>query len=168
MTIMEEENAPSLASTFNEPTCQNDLPPPSENTNLVQPYVADVQVVRPSVENPNKQKHHVTHECVSEKQTIYNKKMKASRVKVDKFKIDNFIPIKIDKVDKTPPLHPNLLLGKVTEIENNNYTKIVTKFGIISTYVSTTRLNKCTQTSVNFDYTKEITFSSACKMAVNQ
>ena len=37
MTTMEEENAPSLASTFNEPTCQNDPPPPSENTNLEQP-----------------------------------------------------------------------------------------------------------------------------------
>ena len=166
-TTMEKENAPSLASTFNEPTCQNDLPPLSENTNLVQPYVADIQVVAPLVENPNKQKHHVTHECVSEKQTIYNKKMKASRVKVDKFKINNFVSIKIDKVDKTSPLHPNLLLGKVTEVEND-YTKIVTKSGIISMFISTTRLNKCTQTSVNFDYTKEITFSSACKMAVNQ
>ena len=125
-TMEEEENAPSLVSTFNEPTCQNDLPPPSENTNLAQPYVADVQVVGPSVENPNKRKHHVTHECVSEKQTIYNKKMKASRVKVDKFKIDDFVFIKTDKVDKTSPLHPNLLLGKVIEVENN-YTKIELK-----------------------------------------
>ena len=61
----------------------------------------------------------MTHECVSKKQTIYNKKMKASRVKVDKFKIDDFVSIKIDNVDKTFPLHPNLLLGKVTEVENN-------------------------------------------------
>ena len=91
-------------------------------------------------------------------------------MKVDKFKIDDFVSIKIDKVDKTSPLHPNLLLGKVTEVENNNYyyTKIVTEFGIISTYISTTGLNKGTQTSVNFDYTKKITFSSSCKMAVNQ
>ena len=99
MTTMEEENAPILASKFNEPTCQNDLPPPSENTNLVQPHVADLQEVGPSVENPNKWKHHVTHECVSEKQTLYNKKMKASRVKVDKFKIDDFVSIKIDQAD---------------------------------------------------------------------
>ena len=53
MTTMEEENAPILASKFNEPAHQNDLLPPSENTNLVQPYVADLQVVGPSVENPN-------------------------------------------------------------------------------------------------------------------
>ena len=53
MTTMEKENAPILASKFNEPTCQNDLPPPSENTNLVQPYVADLQELGPSVEDPN-------------------------------------------------------------------------------------------------------------------
>ena len=52
------------------------------------------------------------HECVSNKQTIYNKKMKASTVKVDKFKIDDFVSSKIDKVDKTSPPNPNLLLGK--------------------------------------------------------
>ena len=72
----------------------------------------------------------MSHECVSNKQTIYNKKMKASTVKVDKFKIDALVSSKIDKVDKTSPPNPNLLLGKATEVENN-YTKIVTKFGII-------------------------------------
>ena len=130
--------------------------------------MTDLQV-GPSVENPNKRKHATTHECVSEKQDCYNKKMKESRNKVDRFKIDDFICIKIDKVDKSSPLHPNVLLGKVMEVEKN-YAKIhvVTKFGIISTYISTSRLNKCTQTSVNFDYTKQIPFSTACKMAVNQ
>ena len=93
--------------------------------------------------------------------------MKESRNKVDRFKIDDFVCIKIDKVDKSSPLHPNVLLGKITEIEKN-HAKIVTKFGIISTYISMSRLNNCTQTSVNFDYTKQISFSSACKMAVNQ
>ena len=58
-------------------------------------------------------------------------------MKVDEFKINDFVFIKIDKVDKTSPLHPNLLMGKVTEVENN-YTKIVTKYGIILTYISTT------------------------------
>ena len=61
MTTMEEKNAPTLASKFNEPTHQNDRPPSSEIINLVQPYVADLQVVGPSVENSNKWKHHVTH-----------------------------------------------------------------------------------------------------------
>ena len=72
----------------------------------------------------------MTHECVNEKQPVYNKKMKTSGVILDKFKSNDFVSIKIDKDDKISPLHPNLLLGKVTEVENN-YTKIVTKFGII-------------------------------------
>ena len=165
-TTLENENAPTLASDFAEPSSQDDLPPPSQNTNRAQPSVTDLQV-GPSVENPNKRKHATTHECVSEKQDCYNKKMKESRNKVDRFKIDDFICIKIDQVDKSSPLHPNVLLGKVMEVEKN-YAKIVTKFGIISTYISTSRLNKCTQTSVNFDYTKQISFSTACKMAVNQ
>ena len=127
--------------------------------------MADLQV-EPSVENPNKRKYAI-HECVRENQESYNKKMKKSRNKVEDFKIDEFVSIKIDKVDKTSPLHPNVLLRKVTEVDDN-YAEIVTKFGIISTYISTSRLNKCTQTSVTFDYSKEITFSAACKMAVNQ
>ena len=86
---------------------------------------------------------------------------------MEDFKIDEFVSIRIDKVDKTSPLHPNVLLGKVTEVDGN-YAKIVTKCGIFSTYISTSRLKKCTQTSVTFNYSKEITFSAACKMAVNQ
>ena len=76
--------------------------------------------------------------------------MKESRNKVDRLKIDDFACIKIDEVDKFSPLHPNVLLGKGMEVEKT-YAKIVTKFGILSTYISTSRLNKCTQTSVNFD-----------------
>ena len=165
-TTQEKENTPTLALEFDEPSSQDDFPPPSQNTDVAQPLLTDLQV-GPPVENPNKRKRAATNACVSEKQECYNKKMKESRNKVDRFKIDDFVCIKIDKVDKSSPLHPNVLLGKVTEVQNN-YAKIVTKFGIISTYISTSRLNKCTQTSVHFDYTKQITFSSACKMAVNQ
>jgi len=78
--------------------------------------------------------------------------MKESRNKVDKFKISDFVSIKSDKVDKMSPLHPNVLLGNVTLVENN-YAKMATKFGIISTYISRSRLSKCTQTRENFDYT---------------
>ena len=165
-TTLENENAPTLASDFAEPSSQDDLPPPSQNTNRAQPSMTDLQV-GPSQENPNKWKHATTHECVSGKQECYNKKMKESRNKVDRFKIDDFVCIKIDKVDKSSPLHPNVLLGKVMEVEKN-YATIVIKFGIISTSISTSRLNKCTQTSVSFDDTKQISFSSARKMAVNQ
>ena len=91
--------------------------------------MTDLQV-GPSVENPNKQKHATTHEYVSEKQQCYNKKVKESRNKVDRFKIDDFVCIKSWK----------------------NYVKIAgNQFGITSTYISTSRLHKCTQTSVYFD-----------------
>ena len=63
-TTLEKENAPTLASDFDEPGGQDDLPPPSQNTNLAQPSVTGLQV-GPSVKN--KQKHGTTHECVSEK-----------------------------------------------------------------------------------------------------
>ena len=105
-TTLERENAPTLASDFDEPSSQDDLPPPSQNTNLhvAQPSVTDVQV-GPSVQNPNKRKHATSHESVSEKQECYNKKMKESRNKVDRFKIYDFVCIKIDKVDKSSPLN---------------------------------------------------------------
>lgn len=138
-TTQEKQNSPNLlASELKDPSSQDDLLAPFENANTGQPSVADLQV-EPSVENPNKRKYAI-HECVRENQESYNKKMKKSRNKVEDFKIDEFVSIKIDKVDKTSPLHPNVLLGKVTEVDDN-YAKIVTKFGIISTYVSTSRLN---------------------------
>ena len=165
-TTQEEQNSPNLlASELKDPSSQDDLSAPFENANAGQPSVADLQV-EPSVENRNKRKYAI-HECVRGNQESYNKKMKKSRNKVEDFKIDEFVSIKIDKVDKTSPLHPNVLLAKVTEVDDN-YAKIVTKFGIFSTYISISRLNKCTQTSVTFDYSKEITFSAACEMAVNQ
>ena len=40
------------------------------------------------------------------------------------------IAIKIDRVDKTSPVHLNMLLGKIMEIRKN-YAKIVTPQGII-------------------------------------
>lgn len=138
-TTQEKQNSPNLlASELKDPSSQDDLLAPFENANTGQPSVADLQV-EPSVENPNKRKYAI-HECVRENQESYNKKMKKSRNKVEDFKIDEFVSIKIDKVDKTSPLHPNVLLGKVTEVDDN-YAKIVTKFGIISTYISTSRLN---------------------------
>lgn len=121
-----------------------------------------------SAENPYKRK--ATEEYITGQQEKYNKKNpeeKESRGRVNKFKIGDFVAIKIDKVDKTSPLHPNVLLGKVIEVQES-YSKVVTKFGVISTYISSNRLNKRTETSVQFDYNNTITFSSACKMAINQ
>ena len=46
--------------------------------------------------------------------------MKESRGRVNKFKIGDFVAIKIDKVNKTSPLHPNVLLGKVIEVQEQS------------------------------------------------
>ena len=52
------------------------------------------------------------------------------------FSIGEHVAIKINKVDKISPLHPNVLIGKMTEVQND-YAKVVTKFGIINTSIST-------------------------------
>ena len=100
-----------------------------------------------------------------EKQNEYDKKMKLSRNKPSSFKVDDYVAIKIDKVDKTTPLHPNIILRKILSMEND-YAKVVTKFGVISTYISTNRLNKCTRTNIVFDFSKEIPFSTVSKKAI--
>jgi len=46
------------------------------------------------------------------------------------------VSIKIDKVEKTTPLHPNMLLGKIIEIEDTGCVKIVTEFGKVNTLIS--------------------------------
>ena len=83
---------------------------------------------------------------VNENQEHYNAKMKKARGKPSLFRVDEMVGIKIDKVDKTSPLHPNVLIGKILHIENN-YTKVATNHGIISTFISTNRLSKCTITN---------------------
>ena len=103
---------------------------------------------------------------VNENQEQYNAKMKQARKTKTSFKVGDIVAIKIDKVDKTSPLHPNVLVGKVLQVENN-YIKVVTRHGIISISISTNRLNKCTATNNVFDYSKEIAFSSACKQEMN-
>ncbi|XP_068723811.1 uncharacterized protein [Montipora capricornis] len=46
------------------------------------------------------------------------------------YKINDMAAIKIDRVDKTSPVHPNMLLRKIMEIRKD-YAKIVTPQGII-------------------------------------
>ena len=96
--------------------------------------------------------------------------MKEPRKRGPKFHVDEYVSIKIDPVDKISPLHPNVLIGKITEVEND-YAKIVTKFGILKTYISTNRLiNKCTATIKQLEFSteiNEITFSAACRKAAD-
>ena len=65
---------------------------------------------------------------VTVNQSNYNSRMKLQRRKPPTFRTDEQVSIKIDKVDKTSPLHPNVLIGKMITIDSD-YAKIVTKFG---------------------------------------
>ena len=65
--------------------------------------------------------------------------MKESRKRGPRFHVDEYVSIKIDPVDKFSPLHPNVLIGKITEAENDYTIKIVTKFGRLKTYISTNK-----------------------------
>ena len=103
----------------------------------------------------------------NEKQNKYNEKMKAARPSVKKFEINDYVCVKIDKVDKCNPLHPNVLFGKITEIENT-YVQLATKFGLITTLISPSRLTKCWKPNITFNSTKQLTFPAACKLAMDQ
>ena len=60
--------------------------------------------------------------------------MKTARGKPPLFRVDEIVVIKIDKAERTSPLHPNVLIGKILHVENN-YTKVVTSHGIISIFI---------------------------------
>ena len=89
---------------------------------------------------------------------------KKAEQKSSQFKVGDVVSIKIDKVDKPSPFYPNRLLGKIAEIEYH-YACVVTRFGKIQTLISPTRLNLFAPTNLTFDYSTEISFTSACKKA---
>ena len=91
---------------------------------------------------------------------VQQSKKKAEQ-KSSQFKVEDVVSI---KVDKPSPFYPNMLLGKITELENH-YARVVTRFGKIQTLISPTRLNLCAAINLTFDYSKEISFTSACKQA---
>ena len=74
---------------------------------------------------------------IRERQNQYSEEMvkQTSQSRTAPFKIDGMVAIKIDRVDKTSPVHPNMLLGKIMEIR-----KIVTPHGIIKGFISFSRL----------------------------
>ena len=60
---------------------------------------------------------------ISENRASYNEKMvQQSKKKADKkcsqFKVEDVVSIKIKKVNKMTPFTPNMLIGKITEIDN--------------------------------------------------
>ena len=97
----------------------------------------------------------------------YTGKMKETRKRGPKFHVDEYVSITIDPVDKMSPLHPNVLISKITEV-GNDFAKIVTKFGRLKTYISTNRLNKCTATNIQLEFSTEITLSAAYRKAAEQ
>ncbi len=77
------------------------------------------------------------------------------------------VAVKIDKVDKTSPLHPNMLLGKIVSVEDRGCVKTVTLYGKINTRFSTSRLTPCTATNVHLDYSSKIFFRPLVKRQVD-
>ena len=109
---------------------------------------------------------------IIENQTKYNtdkvrvkQTKRRQEKKQPKFKLSDMVAVKIDKVDKTNPLHPNMLLGKIISIEESGFVQIVTQFGTINTLISPSRLYPCTATNVQLDYATKISFTAACKRA---
>ena len=99
-------------------------------------------------------------------QMVYNETMNKSRQKAKTFNVGDYVSIKIDKVDKTQ-LHPNVLIEEILAFEND-YAKVACKFGIISTLISPAKLVKCQATDIVISKDKSITFTKACKLAINQ
>ena len=109
---------------------------------------------------------------ISQNQEKYNHQLieqtnKKNEARNQKFKVGDFVSIKIDRVDKTSPLHSNFLLGKIEEVVNS-YVRVVTKYGRINTLISPTRLYPRTASTQNIelDYTTELSFSAAYKKAI--
>lgn len=78
-----------------------------------------------------------TEECqrkwmrISENQASYNEEMvqqskKKAEKKCSQFNVGDIVSIKINKVNKMTPFNPNMLLEKITEIENH-YVQVVTR-----------------------------------------
>ncbi|XP_068680547.1 uncharacterized protein [Montipora foliosa] len=85
------------------------------------------------------------HQKIRERQNQYTEEMvkQIRQSRKAPSKIDDMVAIKIDRVDKTSPAHPNMLLGKMMEIRKG-YAKIVTPQGIIKGFISFSRLYPCT------------------------
>ena len=103
---------------------------------------------------------------IEENQAEYNQQIvhQTNKVKQAKFKGDT-VSIKIGRVDKINPLHPNMLFGKILNF-SNNYATVVTQSGQIKGTFSANRLYPCTATNMTFDNSEEITFTAACKFAI--
>ena len=84
--------------------------------------------------------------------------------KKKKFELQDYLVLKINKMEKETPLHPNVLLAHIEELEGD-CAKIIQKFG----FITTSRLSKIeSKKHILFHNSKEITLTRANKMASNQ
>ena len=60
--------------------------------------------------------------------------------------------LKINKMEMETPLHQNVLLAQIVELEGD-CAKIITKFG----FITSNRLSKLKKNNILFDNSKEIT-----------
>ena len=154
--------------------------PPYEAVYGIKPHREKIPSTEESTQNQSEEEENYDQEGIeetprkrqkiTENQTKYNADMveqtkRKQQKQKPKFKISDMVAVKIDKVDKTNPLHPNMLLGKILSIEETGCVQIVTKYGKIKTLISPSRLYSCTATNVHLDYSTEITFTAACQKA---
>ena len=95
----------------------------------------------------------------------YHQQIRKQAQKKPKFKISDMVAIKINKVDKINPFHPNMLLGQIIEIEESEYVGIVTEYGEVNTLITPSRFYPFIATNVKLDFSTKTSFTAACKKA---
>ena len=95
----------------------------------------------------------------------YHQQTRKQAQKQPKFKISDMVAVKINKVDKINPFHPNMLLGQIIEIEESRYVRIVTEYGKVNTLITPSRFYPCIATNVKLDISTKTAFTAACKKA---
>ena len=99
---------------------------------------------------------------------IIQQTKRKQKQKQPKFKISDMsdmVAIKINKVDKINPFHPNMLLGQIIEIEKSGYVRIVTEYGKVNTLITPSRFYPCIATNAKLDFSTKTSFTAACKKA---
>ena len=96
----------------------------------------------------------------------YHQQTRNQAQKQPKFKISDIVAIKINKVDKINPFHPNMLLSQIIEIEESaGYIRIVTEYGKVNTLITPSQFYPCIATNVRLDFSTKTSFTAACKKA---
>ena len=95
----------------------------------------------------------------------YHQQTRKQAQKKHKFKISDMVAIKVYKVDKINPFHPNMLLGQIIEIEESGYVRIVTEYGKVNTLITPSRSYPCIATNFKLHFSTKTSLTAACKKA---